>query len=201
MLKWLDTLATAEKPAASNALISTSVQFGKTTFPVFPEIETPEIENREGWKPRGVWVSRFSRFSRLQNEGGREKHGANVLISLDAIPRNLPDLMAAIEPFADAEDRAYLSEQAESNPDHAAWYAWLLLLTPPAPTPEDLAELDGLIVRLCELWPWSKDKASKLLACRERMAPARVAEDLARFRSWVRHAEVERAAAVGRAEE
>lgn len=174
------------------------MHFGETTFPVFPEIETPKIENREGCKPSGVWVSRFSR---LQNEGVREKHGTNVLIPLDAIPRNLPDLLALVEPFTDVEDRAHLSEQAESNLDHAAWYAWLLLLTPLPPTPEDLAELDRLIVRLCELVPWAKDEAPELLAWRRRMAPAQLAENLARFRSWVRHVEVERAAAVGRAEE
>jgi hypothetical protein len=90
-----------------------------------------------------------------------------------------------------------LRTMAMGNPEQTAEVCWLILTAPSFPTAEDAAELDRLIVRLCELEPWLAGFQADMLAARLRMAPAQVHIDLARFRQWVRTAEAKHGAALG----
>lgn len=83
-----------------------------------------------------------------------------------------------------------LRPQAGGDPKRLAELCRLILAAPPAPTAEDVAELDHLIVRLCELEaPWLEGFLPEIQDARRRMAPAHVAENLANFRRWVAEAE------------
>jgi hypothetical protein len=83
-----------------------------------------------------------------------------------------------------------LRTQAGNDPDRLAELARLVLAAPPAPTAEDVAELDRLIVRLCELEkPWLEGYLPTMQDARRRMAPVHVAENVANFRRWVAEAE------------
>ena len=101
----------------------------------------------------------------------------------------LAELLARVQPLTDADDRAYLETRAATDPEGTAALCQLILAFPRPPTAAEVAELDNLIVRLCELWPWAKGMASELLRLRRRMAPARVIEELELFRAWVRESE------------
>jgi hypothetical protein len=63
--------------------------------------------------------------------------------------------------------------------------------------PEDVAELDALMVCLCELEPWLAGYLPEMQATRRSMAPANVAESLTQFRGYVREAEARRGAVLG----
>lgn len=51
-------------------------------------------------------------------------------------------------------------------------------------TPADLVEMDRLLRELAQLEGWSPALLDEALACRQRMAPARVLEVLAQLRKW-----------------
>lgn len=83
-----------------------------------------------------------------------------------------------------------LRTQAAGDPERLAELCRLILAAPPSPTDEEIAELDRLIVRLCELEaPWLEGFLPEIQDARRRMAPAHVAENLANFRRWVAAAE------------
>lgn len=56
-------------------------------------------------------------------------------------------------------------------------------------TPEDLAELDRLINRLCDLVHYSAEARERILDARKRMRPAVIHAELAYFREQVRLAQ------------
>ncbi len=66
---------------------------------------------------------------------------------------------------------------------------WSAGAPPPSFKIEDVAELDCLIVRLCELEPWLADAVPEMMEARRRMAPVNLAESLTLFRGYVRDAE------------
>lgn len=100
------------------------------------------------------------------------------------------DLLAAAESRIGPGGMDELRTQAGDDPDRLAELARLILASPPAPTAEDVAELDRLIVRLCELEkPWLEGFLPEMQDARRRMAPVHVAEALANFRRWVAEAE------------
>lgn len=83
-----------------------------------------------------------------------------------------------------------LRTQAGGDPERLAELCRLILAAPPAPTAEEIAELDHLIVRLCDLEaPWLEGFLPEIQDARRRMAPVHVAENLANFRRWVTEAE------------
>lgn len=168
--------------------------------PGFPVSENAENQNRETGNPRGCLVSRFSRFSRLENEGGTQKPGE----SAPSVEKNTPPISNPIpDPFEAVAARlgpAVLDElktQAGADAEHLANLCRLALAAPPSPTPEDAAELDRLMVDLCELEPWLAGYLPEMQAARRSMAPANVAESLTKFRQYVREAEARRPAAWG----
>lgn len=98
-----------------------------------------------------------------------------------------------------ADELGHLRAMSGTDPDTVADACRLILIAPAYPTPEDVAELDGLMVRLCALVPWLAGFLPEMQAARHRMAPADVADNLARFRIWVVRAEEPgRAARLGR---
>lgn len=82
-----------------------------------------------------------------------------------------------------------LQTHAGTNPEHLAELCRLVLAAPPSPTPEDVTELDALMVRLCDLETWLAGYLPEMQSARQRMAPANVAESLTDFRRYVREAE------------
>ena len=91
-----------------------------------------------------------------------------------------------------------LETQAGTNPERLAELCRLALAAPLSPSPEDTAELDALMVRLCELEPWLIGYLPEMQTARRCMAPANVAESLACFRQYVREAEAKTALYWGR---
>ena len=194
MLDWLDT------SPAKTADISAPVQVGDDSgevrggpiFPVSRFRETPEIQNREGSNPHGYEVSPVSRFSRFQNKGGADKDGkinAQCDDNPQAIPEHLPELLDAVAAILTAGELDHLRAMSDTEPDTVVDACRLILTAPTFPTLDAVAELDGLIVRLCGLVPWLSGFLPELQAARYRMAPADVADNLARFRRWVSKAE------------
>jgi hypothetical protein len=90
-----------------------------------------------------------------------------------------------------------LQAQAGTDAERLAKLCRLILAAPPSPTPEDVAELDALMVRLCELEPWLAGYLPEMQSARRSMAPANVAQSLACFRQYVREAEARRGAVLG----
>jgi hypothetical protein len=104
--------------------------------------------------------------------------------------RTLSELLALVESRIGPGVNDELRTQAGDDPDRLAELARLILASPPAPTAEDVAELDRLIVRLCDLEaPWLEGFLPEMQDARRRMAPVQVAENLANFRRWVAEAE------------
>ncbi len=80
-----------------------------------------------------------------------------------------------------AENRMDKGDSRDSQDSHGSCAAC---------TPEDVAELDALIVRLAELEaPWLGGYLPVIQGARRRMAPIHVAEALSQFRQWVAEAE------------
>ncbi len=203
MLDWLDTATPKTPPDMAPPQIDhdSGAVRGDTIFTVSRFRDAHEIQNREGSNPHGCEVFTVSRFSRFQNEGGRAKDG-NIdpqgAEKPQAIPEHLPELLDAVAAILTAGELDHLRALSGTDPDTVADACRLLLNTPPMPTPEDVAELDGLMVRLCALVPWLAGFLPEMQAARLRMAPAEVACNLARFRRWVREAERRAAPAAGR---
>jgi hypothetical protein len=149
----------------------------------------PENANREAANPRGCWVLPISRF---ENEGGPEVspeiHHANDAKS-GPIGEHLPALLDAVAALLTPEEGQEMRDLARTEPDKVAELCRLILAAPPFPSEQDAAELDALIVRLCELEPWLAGYQAEMLAARRDMAPVNYAEELAKFRGWVREAE------------
>ena len=114
------------------------------------------------------------------------------------ISEPLPDLLNAMAAVLDPAEVDELRSMAQGNPEQAAEVCRLILAAPPFPTEADAAELDRLIVRLCELEPWLAGYLPEMHAARRAMAPARYPLELSRFRQWVREAEQRPAAGLGR---
>ncbi len=168
--------------------------------PGFPVSQNTENQNREAANPRGYAVSPVSRFSRFQNEGAAQQQGETANArekNTPPISQPLPELLDAVAARVGPATVEELQSQAGANPDRLAQLCRLILAAPPSPTPQDVAELDALMVRLCELEPWLAGYLPEMQAARRSMAPANVAESLARFRQWVREAEARRGAVLG----
>jgi hypothetical protein len=100
------------------------------------------------------------------------------------------ELLNAVEARIGSGGLDELRTQAGEEPGRLAELCRLILAAPPAPTAEDIAELDRLIVRLAELEaPWLAGYLPGMLEARRRMAPIHVAENLSHFRRWVAEAE------------
>jgi hypothetical protein len=122
---------------------------------------------------------------------GRDcKEGAN------GTPSPLPKLFNALAAILEPAEVEELRTLATTEPDTVAETCRLILAAPAFPTAEDAAELDRLIVRLCDLEPLLAGYLPAMRAARLNMAPARYHEELARFRQWVRQAEAKQAGAL-----
>jgi hypothetical protein len=146
--------------------------------PGFPETENADSQNREAANPHGYTVSPVSRFSRFQNEGAaqqQDEDGNGTEKNIQHISSLLPDVLEAIA-----------ANLEPASPEE-----------PPSPTHEEIAELDALMVYLCELEPWLARYLPEMQAARRRMAPANLAESLACFRRYIREAEARRGAMLG----
>lgn len=169
-------------------------------FPVFPVSENAENQNREATNPHGYKVSPVSRFSRFQNKGAAQQpnetgHACEQIPA--PISEPLPVLLDAVAARLGPAVLDDLRTQAGTNPERLAELCRLALTAPLSPPPEDLVELDALMVRLCELEPWLAGYLPEMQTARRCMAPANVAESLARFRQYVREAEAKRGAVLG----
>lgn len=110
-------------------------------------------------------------------------------------PSPLPELFKALAAILEPAEIEELRELATTDPDTVAEACRLILAAPPFPTAEDAAELDRLILRLCDLEPWQAGHLPAMQEARRNMAPARYGEELAKFRQWVRHAEAKQSGA------
>ncbi|MBW8459149.1 MAG: hypothetical protein K0M58_12015 [Thiobacillus sp.] len=168
--------------------------------PGFPVSENAENQNREAANPHGYTAFPVSRFSRFQNEGAAQQQDetANACEkNTPSISQPLPELLNAVAARLGPAVLDDLQTQAGTNPERLAELCGLALAVPPSPTPEDAAELDALMVRLCELELWLAGYLPEMRTARRCMAPANVAESLACFRRWVREAEARRGAVLG----
>lgn len=192
MLNWLNTTSTPEKSDAPLLRNDSGEVRDCPIFPVSRKRETPENTNREAANPRGYEVFPVSRFSRFQNEGVTERtteneHGGAG--KTGQISRDLPGLLDAVAALLTPEEGQEIRAMATTQPEAAAELCRLILAAPPYPSAEDAAELDRLILRLCNLEPWLIGYQTEMLAARRDMAPANYAGELASFRRWVHEAE------------
>ena len=111
-------------------------------------------------------------------------------------PSSMPELFNALAAILAPGEVEELRTLARTEPDTVAETCRLMLASPAFPTAEDAAELDRLIVRLCDLEPWLAGYLPAMQQARQNMAPARHPEELARFRQWVREAEAKQAGAL-----
>lgn len=111
-------------------------------------------------------------------------------------PSPLPELFNALAAILAPAEVEELRTLASTEPDTVAEACRLILAAPPFPSAEDAAELDRLILRLCDLEPWLAGYLPAMQAARLNLAPARYREELARFRQWVRQAEAKQAGAL-----
>ncbi|MDA8129665.1 MAG: hypothetical protein M0Z73_13345 [Betaproteobacteria bacterium] len=164
--------------------------------PGFPETENTDFQNREAANPRGYAVFPVSRFSRFQNEGAAQQRDESAN-ACEEKPAPIPELFEAVAAHVGPAGLAELKAQAGPDAERLAELCRLVLVAPPFPTSEDVAELDALMVRLCELEPWLTGYLSEMQSARRSMAPANVAGSLAEFRRFVREAEARRGAVLG----
>jgi len=107
----------------------------------------------------------------------------------------LPAPLDTVAAFQTQEEGQEMRTLAATHTEQEAELFRLILAAPPFPTAEDAAELDALIVKLCLLEPCLAGYEAEMLAARRDMAPANYAEELAKFRRWVREAEAKHGAA------
>jgi hypothetical protein len=168
--------------------------------PGFPVSENAENQNREAANPHEYRVFPVSRFSRFQNEGAAQQQdkAANACEKNPApISQPQPELLNAVAARLGRLAAEDLQTQAGGNAERLAELCRLVLAAAPSPTPGDVAELDALMVELCELEPWLAGYLPEMQAARRSMAPAAVAESLTAFRQYVREAEARRGAVLG----
>jgi hypothetical protein len=168
--------------------------------PGTPVSENAENQNRAAANPHGYAVFPEPRFSRSENEGAAQQQDETANACEKNAPplsQPLPELLDAVAARVGPATVEELQTQAGTDAERLAQLCRLILAAPPSPTPEDVAELDALMVRLCELETWLAGYLPEMQAARRSMAPANVAESLARFRQWVREAEVRRGAVLG----
>ena len=198
MLDWLNTPAKAPASPAPEMADDSGEARGSPVFPVSRFRDGLPGNTKQAANPHGYAVFPVSRFSRFQNEGGPEKNtetGNAGEKKAGAIPEHLPDLLNAMAAVLDPAEVDELREQARTEPDTVAEVCRLILAAPSFPTAEDAAELDRLILRLCDLEPWLAGYLPEMQAARLAMAPARHPAELARFRAWVKQAEERNGAA------
>lgn len=203
MLDWLNSPAKAPASPAPEMADDSGEARGNPVFPVSRFRDGLPGNAKQAANPHGYAVFPVSRFSRFQNEGGPEKNtetGNAGEKKAGAIPEHLPDLLNAMAAVLGPAEVDELREQARAEPDTVAEVCRLILAAPSFPTAEDAAELDRLILRLCDLEPWLAGYLPEMQAARLSMAPAQVHIDLARFREWVREAEARAGAALVGAE-
>jgi hypothetical protein len=171
--------------------------------PGFPEMENADLQNREAGNPHGYSVFPVSRFSRFENEGAAQQQDKPADTREKNTPptsENMPHLLDAVAARLGPAVLDELQTQAGGNAEHLAELCRLVLAAPPSPTPADVAELDRLMVELCELEPLLAGYLDEMRAARRSMAPANVAESLEEFRRLVREAEARRGAVGGAGE-
>jgi hypothetical protein len=168
--------------------------------PGIPETENGDFQNRAAANPHGYAVFPEPRFSRSENEGAAQQEDETANASEKNAPpisQPLPELLGAVAARVGPAAIDELQAQADTNAERLAQLCRLILASPPSPTPEDVAELDALMVRLCELEPWLAGYLPEMQAARRSMAPANLAESLTQFRGYVREAEARRGAVLG----
>lgn len=198
MLDWLNTPAKAPDCPPPEIDADSGEARGSPVFPVSRILKCLPGNAKQAENPHGYAVFPVSRLSRFQNEGGPEKNtktGNAGEKKSGAIPEHLPDLLDAMAAVLDPAEVEELRGQARTEPDTVAEACRLILVAPPFPTAEDAAELDRLILRLCNLEPWLAGYLPEMQAARLRMAPARYPAELSCFRRWVREAEAKHGAA------
>jgi hypothetical protein len=198
MLDWLNTPTESESATPREPGQDSGEVRGSPVFPVSRFRDGFPGNAKQPANPHGYAVFPVSRFSRFQNEGGPEKDmesGGACEEKARDISEPLPDLLNAMAAVLDPAEVDELRSMAAGNPEQAAEVCRLILAAPPFPTAEDAAELDRLILRLCDLEPWLAGYLPEMQAARQAMAPARYALELARFRQWVREAEAKHGAA------
>ena len=194
MLDWLNTLPKSEStPPPESAQDSGEIQ-GLPVFPVSRFRETPSrFQNR----PESRMDKGFPVFP-VEKTGGPEikpNAGTDCEEKGGGIPEHLPDFLDAMAAILDPAEVDELRSMAAGNPEQAAEVCRLILAAPPFPTAVDAAELDRLIVQLCDLEPWLVGYLPEMQAARLAMAPARYPLELSRFRAWVKQAEEKHGAA------
>jgi hypothetical protein len=111
-------------------------------------------------------------------------------------PSPLPELFNALAAILAPSEVEELRTLARTEPGNVAETCRLILAAPAFPSEEDAAELDRLLVRLCDLEPWLAGYLPAMQQARQNMAPAQYPGELARFRQWVREAEAKQAGAL-----
>ncbi len=109
---------------------------------------------------------------------------------------HLSELLDALAARLEPDELEELRALAINDPDQTAEACRLILAAPAFPTAEDAAELDRLILRLCELEPHLSGYLPAMQSARLNMAPVRYAGELASFRRWVHQAEAKQAGAL-----
>jgi hypothetical protein len=194
MLDWLDA-TTPINPDYSAPVETGHVSGEVRGLPIFPVsrflISPPGLEKHPA-NPHEYRVFPVSRFSRFQNKGGPDNEAINhaeTNAQNAPIPEHLPALLDAVAAHVSAPELDHLRTLSDTDPDTVANACRLILTGSTFPTVEAVAELDGLMVRLCGLVPWLAGFLPEMQAARYRMAPADVADNLYRFRRWVSKAE------------
>ncbi len=111
-------------------------------------------------------------------------------------PSPLPELFNTLAAILEPAEVEELRTLARTEPDTVAETCRLILAAPAFPSAEDAAELDRLILRLCDLEPCLAGYLPAMQQARQNMAPAQCPEELACFRQWVREAEAKQAGAL-----
>ena len=111
-------------------------------------------------------------------------------------PSPLPKLFNALAAILAPAEVEELRTLARTEPGTVAETCRLILAAPAFPSAEDAAELDRLILRLCDLEPCLAGYLPAMQQARQNMAPARYPEELAKFRQWVRQAEAKQSGAL-----
>ncbi len=194
MLDWLDTepQKTPEK-SALNYCATFPEKTGEAHSSRFPGFENALPVSETARKP--AWLSHSPGFPvfPVSKQGGAGKKTEKSSPQGDEkprpIPEQLPELLDAIATLLDPAEVEELRTLSTTEPDTVADTCRLILPAPPFPTAEDAAELDRLIVRLCDLEPWLAGYLPKMQAARLNMAPAIYGEELAKFRQWINEAE------------
>lgn len=128
-----------------------------------------------------------------------KQHEAGEIFHHTPKPEPTKPTKGASDGFVGSTPGAYENIHTENDADETGNKDDLIFqkVTRPLPTKpsegveytlEDVAELDRLIERLCQLEPWLADALPEMQEARRCMAPANLAESLELFRGYVQAA-------------